>query len=74
AYSELQLPAETCAKLVALHRRLGLVAGAADLACDVDGRWVFFETNQSGEWGWLTQETGLPIAAAMADELTGETS
>ncbi|MDL4775315.1 ATP-grasp ribosomal peptide maturase [Actinomadura xylanilytica] len=69
-YGELHLPAETCGKLVELHQRLGLVCGAVDLICDPDGRWVFLETNQGGEWGWLTQETGSPIAAAIADELT----
>ena len=53
-------------------RRLGLVYGAADLICDEAGNWVFLETNQSGEWGWLTAETGVPIATALADLLAGE--
>jgi ATP-grasp ribosomal peptide maturase len=69
-YADLQLPAKTCEKLVELHRRLGLVCGAVDLICRPDGRYVVLETNQAGEWGWITQETGAPIAAAIADELT----
>lgn len=69
-YDDLHLPADTAAKLVELHRRLGLVCGAADLVCRPDGRYVLLETNQAGEWGWITAETSAPIAAAVADELT----
>jgi hypothetical protein len=28
---------------------------------------VFLETNQRGEWGWLSDETGEPVAEALAD-------
>ncbi|TDD84329.1 hypothetical protein E1298_20170 [Actinomadura rubrisoli] len=71
-YAELQLPARTCEMLVELHRRLGLVCGAVDLIRAEDGRDVFLETNQAGEWGWIAEEIGAPIAAAIADELTSE--
>ncbi|MGH3767591.1 MAG: hypothetical protein ACRDTX_20995 [Pseudonocardiaceae bacterium] len=27
------------------------------------------ECNPAGQWGWLAEETGLPIAEAIADEL-----
>ncbi len=73
AYSLIELPTDVAAGLVDLHRRLGLVYGAADLICDEAGNWVFLETNQSGEWGWLAAETGVPVAAALADLLSGET-
>jgi len=33
---------------------------------------VFFECNAAGQWGWLAQECGLPIAEAIADELIGD--
>ena len=66
-YAELQLPAEVSAALVDLHARLGLVYGAVDLIHDTSGRWVFLETNPAGEWGWLTRETGIPVAAALAE-------
>jgi ATP-grasp ribosomal peptide maturase len=68
-YTLIDLPDEVARGLVRLHRRLGLVYGAADLVCDTRGRWFFLETNQRGEWGWLAQEAGLPVAAAVADVL-----
>ncbi|MGW5686486.1 ATP-grasp ribosomal peptide maturase [Nonomuraea sp. NPDC003754] len=68
-YTAIELPAEVSTALVELHRRLGLVYGAADLICDTSGEWVFLETNQRGEWFWLADEIGLPIAAALADIL-----
>lgn len=48
-YAELDLPEETCRKLVELHRQLGLVVGAVDLIRDTEGRDVLLETNQAGE-------------------------
>lgn len=69
AYEIVDLPADVRDGLVRLHRRLGLAFGAADLIRDPAGRWVFLETNQCGEWGWLAEETGLPIAGAVADVL-----
>lgn len=57
---------EKCAELV---RRLGLRFGGIDLARDADGRFWFIEINPNGEWAWL-EAAGLPIAAAISDELT----
>jgi len=68
-YTPIELPPQVSSALVELHKRLGLVYGAVDLACDVSERWIFLETNQRGEFGWLGEETGLPIAAAVADLL-----
>lgn len=70
-YSPVELPAGTDAALVGLHRRLGLVYGAADLIVTPADQVVFLETNQRGEWGWLAEETGAPIAGALADLLAG---
>lgn len=58
-------------QLVALHRALGLHYGACDMVVTPDGEWVFLEVNQSGEWGWLAHETGIPVASAVADLLSG---
>jgi hypothetical protein len=30
------------------------------------------ECNAAGQWGWLAQECGLPVAGAIADELIGD--
>ncbi len=72
AYSRIELPPDVAAGLVNLHQRLGLVYGASDLICDEAGSWIFLETNQAGEWGWLAAETGVPIATALADLLAGD--
>jgi hypothetical protein len=61
-YVRIDLPGDVQDRLVELHDRL-------DLICDVQGRWYFLETNQSGEWGWLNLKTGLPVHTAMADVL-----
>lgn len=68
-YEVIDLPLDLRDKLLDLHRRLGLVFGAADLIRTPDGRWVFLETNQCGEWGWLAAETELPITQTFADLL-----
>jgi len=34
-----------------------------------DGRYVFIEINPSGQYGWIEQETGLPISSAICDFL-----
>ncbi|ARX85612.1 hypothetical protein SMD44_05076 [Streptomyces alboflavus] len=70
SYRLITLPEDVTAKLVALHRELGLVFGAVDLIHRPDGQWVFLETNQSGQWDWLATETGIPVAEALADVLT----
>jgi glutathione synthase/RimK-type ligase-like ATP-grasp enzyme len=69
SYEVIELPPPIREGLLALHRKLGLVYGACDLALDTDGNWVFFETNQVGEWGWLAEECGIPVASALADIL-----
>lgn len=70
SYRVIDLPDEVSARLAALHKRLGLAFGAVDLIRDTAGRWLFLETNQSGEWGWLVSETGIDVAGALADLLT----
>lgn len=68
AYEVIELPGDVRGKLIELHRRLGLVFGACDLALTEQGEWVLFETNQGGEWGWLATQ-GVPAAAALASIL-----
>jgi ATP-grasp ribosomal peptide maturase len=68
-YQVIDLPAEIRKSLITLHRRLGLLYGACDLAVTPGGQWVFFEVNPAGQWGWLADACGLPVASALADLL-----
>jgi glutathione synthase/RimK-type ligase-like ATP-grasp enzyme len=47
----------------------GLVFGAIDMIRRPDGAYVFLELNANGQWLWIQQLTGLPIAEAIADLL-----
>lgn len=49
---------------------LGLAYGAFDFSVADDG-WWFLECNPNGQWGWLEEEAGVPIAAAIAGALVG---
>lgn len=53
----------------ALTRRLGLELAGLDLIVTPDGETVFLEINAAGQWAWVQQTTGMPIAAAIADRL-----
>ncbi|BCQ62404.1 MULTISPECIES: hypothetical protein [unclassified Pseudomonas] len=55
---------------VNLVQRLGLRYGAIDLVCDQSGKLWFLEINPNGQWAWIENLTGYPIAAAIVDELT----
>lgn len=58
--------AERC---VALAADLGLPFAGVDLKLLPDGRIACFEVNPSPGFSWYESETGLPIAAAVADWL-----
>jgi hypothetical protein len=64
-----RLPEAVEAGLLALMRRLGLVYGACDLRRRAGGEHVFLEVNPAGQWLFVEQRTGLPIADALAAEL-----
>ena len=66
------LPGDIEAKLLALMDAFGLNYGAMDLILTPDGRHVFLELNPAGEFMWLEQHPGLPIADALADVLIGQ--
>ena len=38
-----------------------------------DGRYVFLEINPNGQWLWIQDETGLPIADALCTTLMNPT-
>ncbi|MFF7023013.1 hypothetical protein ACFY97_18670 [Streptomyces klenkii] len=51
--------------------RLELRFAALDFIVSPGGEWTFLEANPCGQWDWIQAATGLPIAEAIADELTG---
>ncbi|WIV52905.1 hypothetical protein [Amycolatopsis nalaikhensis] len=71
-YEPVTLPNTVEAALLSLLDRLGLAFAAADFVVTADGQHHFVDLNPSGQWGWIQEATGLPIAAALAAYLTGE--
>ncbi|WP_305784976.1 ATP-grasp ribosomal peptide maturase [Symbioplanes lichenis] len=71
-YSTYDLPVDVAAKLRTVLRRLRLRFGAFDLIATPGGEYVFLEVNPNGQWAWIEDETGLPIASALADALEKE--
>lgn len=69
AHAPHELPASVEAACLCLLDRLGLRFGAVDLVLDRDGEYWFLEINPNGQWAWIEALTGLPIAAALVDEL-----
>jgi len=57
---------EMCRELV---KRLGLRFGAIDLVLDKSGEFWFLECNPNGQWAWIENRTGQPIAAAIVDAM-----
>ncbi|MGI9000983.1 MAG: hypothetical protein ACR2GH_04890 [Pseudonocardia sp.] len=68
-YEVCEPPADVRRGVQAYLREFGLTFGAFDFSVTPDGRWWFLECNPVGQWGWLAEETGLPIADAIATEL-----
>ncbi|QTF57944.1 MvdC/MvdD family ATP grasp protein [Stutzerimonas frequens] len=65
----IELPREVEDQCAALMRRLNLRYGAIDFICDQQGKLWFLEINPNGQWAWIENLTGYPIAAAIVDEL-----
>lgn len=49
--------------------RTKLTFACFDMILTPDEKFVFLECNTNGQWLWIEQKTGLPIAKAIADEL-----
>ena len=52
-----------------MMRELGLRFAAFDFAVDEAGEHHYLEINPNGQWAWIEQETGLPLAAHLAELL-----
>jgi glutathione synthase/RimK-type ligase-like ATP-grasp enzyme len=57
------------AKCLAITRHFGLMFSTIDLVVRPDGQVVFLEMNPNGQWGWIEELTGLPIARSIAELL-----
>ncbi|HYI07510.1 MAG TPA: MvdD family ATP-grasp ribosomal peptide maturase [Thermoanaerobaculia bacterium] len=66
-----ELPPSLRAGLIALLDRLEMNYGAIDVIVTPDGRYVFLEVNPVGQFGWIEESIGYPIASAIAGLLTG---
>ncbi|PZO77429.1 MAG: hypothetical protein DI629_14480 [Mesorhizobium amorphae] len=53
----------------ALMTALGLEIAGLDFVVGTDGELTFLEINAAGQWAWIEEMTGLPIAAAIAQRL-----
>lgn len=69
SYEWVDTPPEVEKGLRAYLDELGLAYAAIDFAIDADRRWVFLESNSSGQYFWLETHTGAPITAALSDLL-----
>jgi len=63
------LPATVERSCLELASMLNLRFGALDLICDKDDKYWFLEINPNGQWAWIENQTKLPIASAIVDEL-----
>lgn len=70
-YDVCQVPDDVRAGVLGWLEHFRLNFGAFDFAVTPTGDWVMFECNPSGEWSWIQNRTGLPIAAHLADLLIG---
>src|SRR5208282_439036 len=68
-YRAHELPREITEKCVCLVRKFGLRFGAIDLILDRKGLYWFLEINPNGQWAWIQNRTGQPIAQAIVNEL-----
>jgi glutathione synthase/RimK-type ligase-like ATP-grasp enzyme len=63
------LPRDVEQRLFALMKRFSLVYGAIDMRRTPEGEHVFLEVNTGGEFLFIEERTGQPIAQAVADWL-----
>ncbi|MGH3692666.1 MAG: ATP-grasp ribosomal peptide maturase [Pseudonocardiaceae bacterium] len=69
SYEWIDTPPEIEKGLRTYMATMGLTYAAVDFAIDADERWVFLESNSSGQYFWLEANTGAPITDALVDLL-----
>jgi len=61
---------ELVRRCLEITRHFRLEFAAIDLIVTPEGETVFLELNPNGQWGWIEELTGMPIANAIARHLT----
>lgn len=64
------LPKAVESNILKYMAELGLSFGAMDLIEGLDGNWYFLECNPNGQWLWIEELTGQPIAKSIANWLS----
>jgi glutathione synthase/RimK-type ligase-like ATP-grasp enzyme len=64
-----ELPEDIAKRCIKIVQRLGLRFGAIDLVLDEAGQFWFLECNPNGQWAWIENRTGLPIAASIVSAM-----
>ncbi|WP_018801318.1 ATP-grasp ribosomal peptide maturase [Salinispora arenicola] len=70
-YTADRLPNDVADKVRHYLRLLRLRFAALDFVVTPDSEYVFLEANPNGQWAWIEDETGMPIADAIAGALEG---
>lgn len=70
-YKTKALPDNISSKIIQLMSDLGLLFGGVDLALSND-KYYFIEVNPTGEWGWLSRYSDIPLEEAIVNELVCE--
>jgi glutathione synthase/RimK-type ligase-like ATP-grasp enzyme len=69
-----ELPTEVQTLCRAIVKRYGLHMAGIDLVQRGDGSYVFLEINAAGQWRWIEEITGAPIASEIAQQLNSASS
>jgi ATP-grasp ribosomal peptide maturase len=76
SYEPIPTPSPVATAVAAYLKQFGLAFGCFDFTIgpgpDGPDTWWFLECGPNAQWGWIAHETGLPIAAAIAELLTAE--
>ena len=70
----IELPSKIQSLCRALLRHFGLHMAGIDLIQRPDNSFVFLEINAAGQWAWVEDMTGQPIAAEITRQLTAAAS
>jgi len=68
-YGRHHLPEEIKHQCLTLVQKLGLAFAALDILVTPNGQYVFLECNSAGQYGWIEDETGLPLCNALVELL-----